>query len=51
MAKKLPEIDTPWILQALPILLVVLVAAHVLALAYWIYRLATDNKRSVNKRH
>ncbi|CAM8910015.1 unnamed protein product [Rhodiola kirilowii] len=51
MAKKLPEIEKPWILQALPILLVVLVAAHVLALAYWIYRLATDNKQPRSKRH
>ncbi|CAM8952748.1 unnamed protein product [Rhodiola kirilowii] len=37
--------DSPWILQALPIVLIVLVAAHILALAYWIYRLATDHKR------
>lgn len=32
MEKKLPEIEKPWILQALPILLFLLVSAHVLAL-------------------
>uniref|UniRef100_A0A0E0IU11 Uncharacterized protein n=1 Tax=Oryza nivara TaxID=4536 RepID=A0A0E0IU11_ORYNI len=35
----------PWLLDLLPFLIVLLIAAHVLALGYWIYRLATDGSR------
>ncbi|AQK65048.1 uncharacterized protein [Zea mays] len=35
----------PWIVDLLPLLVVLLIAAHVLALGYWIYRLATDGSR------
>ncbi|KAJ8491214.1 hypothetical protein OPV22_012935 [Ensete ventricosum] len=32
----------PWILEAAPFFVVVLMVAHVSALVYWIYRLASD---------
>ncbi|KAI5016523.1 uncharacterized protein LOC123431183 [Hordeum vulgare subsp. vulgare] len=36
----------PWLLfDAVPLVVVVLIAAHVLALGYWIYRLATDGSK------
>ncbi|XP_062200592.1 uncharacterized protein LOC133903302 [Phragmites australis] len=35
----------PWLVDLLPLLVVLLIAAHVLALGYWIYRLATDGSR------
>ncbi|XP_062205039.1 uncharacterized protein LOC133907054 [Phragmites australis] len=35
----------PWLVDFLPLLVVLLIAAHVLALGYWIYRLATDGSR------
>ncbi|KAL1315328.1 hypothetical protein HN51_042099 [Arachis hypogaea] len=38
------SLEHPWILNALPLLVVILIAAHVFALVYWIYRLATENK-------
>ncbi|KAL9313241.1 hypothetical protein ACSQ67_018693 [Phaseolus vulgaris] len=34
----------PWIQDALPMLVVILIAAHVLAMVYWIYRLATQKQ-------
>ncbi|MED6175145.1 hypothetical protein PIB30_075624 [Stylosanthes scabra] len=40
----LMSLEHPWILNALPLLVVILIAAHVFALGYWIYRLATENK-------
>ncbi|CAA6662333.1 unnamed protein product [Spirodela intermedia] len=39
-----PATARPSLLDVVPILVVVLIAAHVLALVYWIYRLATDNQ-------
>ncbi|XXG58153.1 hypothetical protein AAC387_Pa04g0539 [Persea americana] len=44
MAKELP-IPRAWILDAVPFFVVVLIAAHVLALVYWIYRLATEKQQ------
>nr|ACG47134.1 hypothetical protein [Zea mays] len=35
----------PWLVDLLPLLVVLLIAVHVLALGYWIYRLATDGSR------
>uniref|UniRef100_A0ACD5TJU3 Uncharacterized protein n=2 Tax=Avena sativa TaxID=4498 RepID=A0ACD5TJU3_AVESA len=36
----------PWLLvDAVPLVVVVLIAAHVMALGYWIYRLATDGSK------
>ncbi|KAL9313214.1 hypothetical protein ACSQ67_018666 [Phaseolus vulgaris] len=34
----------PWIQDALLMLVVILIAAHVLAMVYWIYRLATQKQ-------
>ncbi|CAK7354042.1 unnamed protein product [Dovyalis caffra] len=34
----------PWFLDLVPLLVVLLAAVHVLALAYWIYRLATEKQ-------
>ncbi|XP_020093657.1 uncharacterized protein LOC109713836 [Ananas comosus] len=44
MARDPHPIPRPWFLDVVPLLVVVLIAAHVLALAYWIYRLATDRQ-------
>ncbi|KAG6649774.1 hypothetical protein CIPAW_07G233700 [Carya illinoinensis] len=41
----------PWFLQAVPLLVVALIAAHVLALVYWIYRLATEKQPQRRKAH
>ncbi|XP_066356778.1 uncharacterized protein [Miscanthus floridulus] len=35
----------PCLVDLLPLLVVLVIAAHVLALGYWIYRLATDGSR------
>ncbi|KAI4356130.1 hypothetical protein L6164_000177 [Bauhinia variegata] len=37
-------IPRPWILNLVPFLVVILIAVHVLALVYWIYRLATEKQ-------
>ncbi|KAG2335096.1 hypothetical protein Bca4012_016305 [Brassica carinata] len=34
----------PWFLDLVPALVILLAAAHVIALGYWIYRLATDRR-------
>ncbi|XP_073050967.1 uncharacterized protein [Primulina eburnea] len=34
----------PWFLELVPLLVVLLIAAHVIALVYWIYRLATEKQ-------
>ncbi|KZV23954.1 hypothetical protein F511_26656 [Dorcoceras hygrometricum] len=34
----------PWFLELVPLLVVILIAAHVIALVYWIYRLATEKQ-------
>ncbi|PIA40903.1 hypothetical protein AQUCO_02400160v1 [Aquilegia coerulea] len=41
----------PWFLEAVPLLVVVLITAHVLALVYWIYRLATEKLPQRRKAH
>nr|KYP44218.1 hypothetical protein KK1_034282 [Cajanus cajan] len=42
----------PWIQDAVPLLVVILIAAHVLAMVYWIYRLATQKQtRQRRKAH
>ncbi|KAJ8758761.1 hypothetical protein K2173_000482 [Erythroxylum novogranatense] len=41
----------PWFLDLVPLLVVLLIAAHVLALVYWIYRLATDKQPQRRKAH
>ncbi|CAN4077136.1 unnamed protein product [Withania somnifera] len=45
------DLSGPWILEALPLLVVLLIAAHVLALVYWIYRLATEKQPQRSKKH
>ncbi|VVA11658.1 Hypothetical predicted protein [Prunus dulcis] len=40
----------PWILEAVPFIVVLLIVAHVLALVYWIYRLATEKERQPQRR-
>ncbi|PUZ38619.1 hypothetical protein GQ55_9G211600 [Panicum hallii var. hallii] len=44
-AAAVPALRPAWLLDLLPLLVVLLIAAHVLALGYWIYRLATDGSR------
>ncbi|OAY53566.1 uncharacterized protein LOC110610651 [Manihot esculenta] len=44
-------VPRPWFLDLVPLLVVLLIAAHVLALAYWIYRLATDKQPQRRKAH
>ncbi|KAH6790932.1 transmembrane protein [Perilla frutescens var. frutescens] len=41
----------PWFLDLVPLMVVLLIVAHVLALVYWIYRLATDKQPLRTKRH
>ncbi|KAK4600521.1 hypothetical protein RGQ29_010248 [Quercus rubra] len=41
----------PWLLDAVPFVVVLLIAAHVLALVYWIYRLATEKQPQRRKAH
>ncbi|EPS58641.1 hypothetical protein M569_16174 [Genlisea aurea] len=41
----------PWFIDFVPLMIVVLVVAHVLALVYWIYRLATDKQPQRRKVH
>lgn len=50
MAKDQP-IPRPWILEAVPFLVVLLIAVHVLALVYWIYRVATEKQPQRRKAH
>ncbi|CAA3032375.1 hypothetical protein CDL12_14930 [Olea europaea subsp. europaea] len=38
-----------WILEFIPLMVVILIGAHVFALVYWIYRLATE-KQSKNEK-
>ncbi|CAJ2675121.1 uncharacterized protein LOC123916184 [Trifolium pratense] len=38
-------LDRPWFLYAVPLLVFILIAFHVFALVYWIYRLSTDSKQ------
>ncbi|XP_072987294.1 uncharacterized protein [Typha latifolia] len=51
MARVPLAIPRPWILDLVPLLVVLLIAAHVFALVYWIYRLATDKQPQWNKDH
>ncbi|KAJ0030907.1 uncharacterized protein LOC116134992 [Pistacia vera] len=41
----------PWFLDLVPYMVVLLIAAHVLALVYWIYRLATERQPQRRKAH
>ncbi|XP_030468822.1 uncharacterized protein LOC115687410 [Syzygium oleosum] len=41
----------PWLIEAAPYLVVLLIAAHVFALVYWIYRLATEKQPQRRKAH
>ncbi|PON94578.1 Transmembrane protein [Trema orientale] len=41
----------PWLLDAVPLMVVLLIAAHVFALVYWIYRLATEKQPQRRKAH
>ncbi|WMV40311.1 hypothetical protein MTR67_033696 [Solanum verrucosum] len=51
MANQQQGSSRPWILEALPLLVVILIAAHVLALVYWIYRVATEKQPQRSKKH
>ncbi|KAG4392019.1 hypothetical protein GLYMA_04G059451v4 [Glycine max] len=44
MAREQHTPTRPWIQDAVPLLVVLLIAAHVLAMIYWIYRLATQKQ-------
>ncbi|TKV93338.1 hypothetical protein SEVIR_9G219800v4 [Setaria viridis] len=44
-AAAVPALRPAWLIDLIPLLVVLLIAAHVLALGYWIYRLATDGSR------
>ncbi|KAL2897548.1 Uncharacterized protein RDABS01_039331 [Bienertia sinuspersici] len=44
----------PWFLELVPLLVVLLIAAHVLALVYWMFRVATEKQNQFpgrSKRH
>ncbi|WOG85743.1 hypothetical protein DCAR_0104936 [Daucus carota subsp. sativus] len=43
--------NRPWILELVPLLVVILIVAHVLALVYWVYRLATERQPQRRKKH
>ncbi|XP_044472016.1 uncharacterized protein LOC123200731 [Mangifera indica] len=45
------QILRPWFLDLVPYLVVLLIVVHVFALAYWIYRLATDRQPQRRKAH
>ncbi|MCL7021662.1 hypothetical protein MKW94_021704 [Papaver nudicaule] len=45
------RMDGPWILEAVPLMVVGLITAHVVALVYWIYRLATEKQPQRRKAH
>ncbi|CAL0319117.1 unnamed protein product [Lupinus luteus] len=44
MAKEQFSLTRPWIHDTVPLLLVILIAVHVLAMVYWIYKLATQKQ-------
>ncbi|KAL9233949.1 hypothetical protein vseg_008881 [Gypsophila vaccaria] len=35
----------PWFMEAVPLIVVLLIAAHLIALVYWIFRLATEKQQ------
>ncbi|KAK9682931.1 hypothetical protein RND81_10G107500 [Saponaria officinalis] len=45
MAKE-ASVSNPWFLDVVPLLVVLLIAAHVIALVYWIFRLATEKQQT-----
>ncbi|CAA6671121.1 unnamed protein product [Spirodela intermedia] len=52
MAKGQQAADpAPWLPESFPFLVVVLIAAHALALVYWIYRLVTEKQPPRRKEH
>ncbi|KAB2080330.1 hypothetical protein ERO13_A05G062100v2 [Gossypium hirsutum] len=50
MAKEMEPLH-PWFLDLVPMLVVLIIAAHVFALVYWIFRLATDKQPERRKTH
>ncbi|KDO67367.1 hypothetical protein CISIN_1g044409mg [Citrus sinensis] len=50
MANEQPTLR-PWFLDLVPLIVVLLIAAHVFALVYWIYRLATEKQPQRRKAH
>ncbi|PRQ26853.1 hypothetical protein RchiOBHm_Chr6g0299081 [Rosa chinensis] len=50
MANQQPPSLRPWFLEAVPFIVLLLIAAHVLALVYWIYRLATEKEKQPQRR-
>ncbi|XWS70536.1 hypothetical protein CRYUN_Cryun03dG0056200 [Craigia yunnanensis] len=50
MAKEAQSLR-PWFLDLVPLLVVLLIAVHVFALVYWIFRLATDKQPQRRKAH
>ncbi|CAL0333079.1 unnamed protein product [Lupinus luteus] len=48
-------VEKAWMLDAVPFLVLLsilfLVALHLFALVYWIYRLSTDNKSNQNQQY
>ncbi|MBA0807053.1 hypothetical protein Gohar_022881 [Gossypium harknessii] len=50
MAKEMEPLH-PWFLDLVPMLVVIIIAAHVFALVYWIFRLATDTQPERRKTH
>ncbi|XP_020110066.1 uncharacterized protein LOC109725324 isoform X2 [Ananas comosus] len=51
MAMEPPTTSRPWISEAVPLLVVVLLAVHVSALVYWIYKLASEKPPPRRKTH
>ncbi|CAK8568530.1 unnamed protein product [Lathyrus sativus] len=50
MAREQHSSTPPWALDAGPLFLVLLIAAHVLGLVYWIYRLATQKQQQQRRK-
>ncbi|KAF1871738.1 hypothetical protein Lal_00020533 [Lupinus albus] len=51
MAKEQFSLTRPWIHDTVPLLLVILIALHVLAMVYWIYKLATQKQPQQRRKH
>ncbi|KAG7029467.1 hypothetical protein SDJN02_07806 [Cucurbita argyrosperma subsp. argyrosperma] len=51
MANEKRSSTGPWILEAMPFIVVLLIAAHVFALVYWIYKLAAQKQPPRRKAH
>ncbi|KAL4182272.1 hypothetical protein AMTRI_Chr12g275140 [Amborella trichopoda] len=44
-------VSRPWVIGWVPFLVVALIVAHLLAFAYWIYRVATERQSHRRKTH